>query len=347
MAARKKDTPNVSEYTQIGNVRSSRIGLGTWAMGGVQWGGADDDESVRTIQAALDLGITLIDTAPAYGFGHSESVIGRAIAERGRRDEVVLATKVGLEQRGQSLFRNSTRKQIFEEIELSLRRLRTDYIDLYQVHWPDLVTPFEETAKALLDLQQAGKIRAIGVSNYSIEAMERFRRVAPLASAQPPLNLFERQAQQDILPWCQENAVATLTYGALCRGLLSGAINQNTKFKGDDLRKTDPKFRPPRFEHYLRAVNLLERYARERYGKSVLVLAVRWVLDQPGVSVALWGATHPSELDPLNDIIGWHLDGKAGAHIDEVLTQTIKEPVGPEFMAPPEHPPDKGTAAGA
>src|SRR5215467_5202430 len=145
MAVKSKETasgsPTVSEYTKIGDIRSSRIGLGTWAMGGFQWGGADDDESVRTIQAALDRGITLIDTAPAYGFGHSESVIGRAIAERGRRHEGVLATKAGLEQRGNALFRNSTRKQIFEEIEVSLRRLRTDYIDLYQIHWPDLDTP--------------------------------------------------------------------------------------------------------------------------------------------------------------------------------------------------------------
>ena len=159
------------------------------------------------------------------------------------------------------------------------------------------------------------------------------------ASDQPPLNLFERQAQRVVLPWCRENGLATLTYGALCRGLLSGAINQNTKFKGDDLRKTDPKFQPPRFEQYLKAVNLLERYARERYGKSVLVLAVRWVLDQPGVSVALWGATHPGELDPLNDILGWHLDDEARAHIDDILVQCIKDPVGPEFMAPPEHAP--------
>src|SRR5215469_15682508 len=268
------------EHARIADVAIpvSRVGLGTWAMGGFQWGGTDDDQSVRTIHTALDLGITLIDTAPAYGFGHSEEVVGRAIAESGKRDRVVLATKVGLERHGDVLYRNSTRGQIFEEVEVSLRRLRTDYIDLYQVHWPDLDTPYEETAAALLDLQRAGKIRAIGVSNYSIEAMEQFRRVAPLASAQPPLNLFERQAQRYILSWCRENAVATLTYGALCRGLLSGAINQNTKFKGDDLRKTDPKFRPPRFEHYLKAVNLLEKYAREGYGKSVLVLAVRWVL---------------------------------------------------------------------
>src|SRR5262245_39724700 len=212
----------------------SRIGLGTWAMGGFQWGGADDDESVRTIHAALDLGINLIDTAPAYGFGHSEEVVGRAIAERGGRDRIVIATKVGLERRGDALFRNGTRRQIFEEIELSLARLRTDYIDLYQVHWPDPLTPYEETAEALRDLKRDGKIRAIGVSNYSIEQMERFRSVAPKASAQPPLNLFEREAEVDIIPWCRAHDMSTLTYGALCRGLLSGAIGKDTQFPGDD-----------------------------------------------------------------------------------------------------------------
>src|SRR5262244_294320 len=138
MAVKKKDIPSGSptapEYAQIADLRSSRIGLGTWAMGGSQWGGADDDESVRTIHAALDLGITLIDTAPAYGFGHSEEVVGRAIAERGSRDRVIIATKVGLKRHGDALFRNSSRHQIFEEIDQSLNRLRTSYIDLYQVH---------------------------------------------------------------------------------------------------------------------------------------------------------------------------------------------------------------------
>src|SRR5499426_4693742 len=164
------------EHTSIADVKTpaSRIGLGTWAMGGFQWGGTDDDESVRTIHAALDLGVNLIDTAPAYGFGHSEKVVGRAIAERGGRDRVVIATKVGLEQQGNAVYRNSTKQQIFNEIEQSLKNLRTDYIDLYQVHWPDLSTSYEETAQALLDLKKAGKIRAIGVSNYSVEAMERF-----------------------------------------------------------------------------------------------------------------------------------------------------------------------------
>ena len=328
------------EQTNIADVpiSASRVGLGTWAMGGFQWGGTDDDESVRAIHAALDLGINLIDTAPAYGFGHSEEVVGRAIAEYGKRDRVVLATKVGLERRGDALFRNGTRKQIFEEIDVSLRRLRTDYIDLYQVHWPDPATPYEETAEALLDLKLAGKIRAIGVSNYSVPAMERFHSVAPIASVQPPLNLFEREAQVDVLPWCRANGVAALTYGALCRGLLSGGIDEHTRFAGDDLRKTDPKFLPPRFGQYLKAVRLLERYARDRYGVSVLAFAVRWVLDQPGVSAALWGVRKPEELTPLNEVMGWKLDAGALAYADEVISESVLEPVGPEFMAPPERP---------
>ncbi|AGP32129.1 aldo/keto reductase [Sorangium cellulosum] len=308
-------------------------------------GGTDDDASVRTIHAALDLGINLIDTAPAYGFGHSEEVVGRAIAERGQRERVVLATKVGLERRGDALFRNGTRKQILEEVELSLMRLRTDYIDLYQVHWPDPQTPYEETAQALLDLQREGKIRAIGVSNYSIDAMQRFRSVAPIASAQPPLNLFEREAEGDVLPWCRANGIATLTYGALCRGLLSGAIDEETAFKGDDLRRTDPKFQPPRFAQYLDAVRDLGRFARDRYARGVLALAVRWVLDHPGVSVALWGARRPEELAPINDVVGWSLDDEARAHIDAVLTRAVRDPVGPEFMAPPERPAEARSAA--
>lgn len=289
----------------------------------------------------MDLGVTLIDTAPAYGFGHSEEVVGRAIAERGGRDRVVLATKAGLKQHGDAVFRDSTKRQIFEEIDESLSRLRTDYIDLYQVHWPDLSTPYEETAQALLDLQRAGKILAIGVSNYSIEAMERFQRVAPISAAQPPLNLFERDAQSDIIAWCLSNGIRTLTYGALCRGLLTGTIDASTQFPGDDLRKTDPKFLPPRFAQYLQAVDLLRRFAHERYGKEVLELAVRWVLDQPGVSVALWGARHPSELASLPDVMGWKLDSSALKDIDAIVAKSVRDPVGPEFMAPPEETPEK------
>lgn len=310
-------------------------------MGGVQWGGADDDESVRTIHAALDQGVNVIDTAPAYGFGHSEEVVGRALAERGGRDGVIVATKVGLERRGDTVVRNSTRGQVVAEVEESLRRLRTDYIDLYQVHWPDPLTPVEETAAGLLDLQRSGKVRALGVSNYSIEAMGRFRRTASLAAAQPPLNLFEQEALQEVIPWCDAHGIATLTYGALCRGILGGSIDEHTKFEGDDLRKTDPKFLPPRFAQYVRAVGLLGDFARDRYGKGLLALAVRWVLDQPGVTVALWGARHPSELAPVQDVMGWKLDREALKEMRQIVTETVHDPIGPEFMAPPEIRPER------
>ena len=219
------------------------------------------------------------------------------------------------------------------EIDDSLRRLRTDYIDIYQVHWPDPKTPIEETAEAMLSLLEQGKIRAIGVSNFSIEQMDRLRAVAPLHVAQPPYNLFERDIDKDILPYCRENGIATLGYGALCRGLLSGRMRSGTKFEGDDLRRHDPKFQPPRFAQYLAAVERLDRLAQERYGERVIHLAVRWVLDQ-GITTALWGARHPDQLDPVDAVMGWLLDDAAKSKIDRILSETITNPVGPEFMAP-------------
>lgn len=324
----------------------SRIGLGTWAMGGLQWGGADDDESVRTIHAVLERGINLIDTAPAYGFGRAEEVVGRALAERGGRDRVVIATKAGVERRGHALFRNGTRRQILRDVDLSLARLRTDYIDLLQVHWPDPLTPVDETAEALADLRHAGKVRAIGVSNFSVAEMGRFNDLTGIDAVQPPFNLFEREAEAEIIPWCRARGVSTLTYGALCRGLLSGAIGKGTEFSGDDLRKVDPKFTPPRFDHYLNAVSLLERYARERYQTGVAALAMRWVLDTPGVSVALWGPRHPSELVPIDEIMRFHLDDEARAFIDAILAETVPAPVGPALTAPPARPLEVTTDAG-
>lgn len=164
------------------DLKPSRVGLGTWAIGGWMWGGSDDAQSIRTIQAAVDRGITLIDTAPVYGFGHSEEVVGKALAEGGRRQKAVIATKVALDWKDGKAFRNASRARILKEIDDSLRRLKTDVIDLYQVHWPDPATPITETAGALKDLLKAGKIRAIGVSNFSPAQMDEFRAVAPLAT---------------------------------------------------------------------------------------------------------------------------------------------------------------------
>jgi aryl-alcohol dehydrogenase-like predicted oxidoreductase len=312
----------------------SRVAIGTWAIGGWMWGGTDEMESISTIRAALDHGIDVIDTAPVYGFGRSEEIVGKAIAEGHLRNRVVIATKVGLEWKDGSVFRNASRGRIMREVEDSLRRLRTDYIDVYQVHWPDPIVPIEETATAMQILFKQGKIRAIGVSNFSLEQMQRFRSVAPLHVLQSPYNLFEREVETELLPYCRKNSIATFGYGALCRGLLSGRMRSDTTFGGDDLRRTDPKFQQPRFGQYLAAVRRLDQLAQEHFGKHVIELAVRWMLDQ-GITTALWGARHPGQLQPVDEVTGWRLDAAARAEIDRILRETITDPIGPEFMAPP------------
>ena len=325
------------EYINIDgtNLVSSRIALGTWAIGGWMWGGTDEKESIRTIHAALDLGINLIDTAPIYGFGRSEELVGDALQDR-RRDSIIVASKVGIDWTQGKIERNSTRQRILKEFEDSLRRLRTDYIDIYQVHWPDPLVSIEETAGTLREFYEQGKIRAIGVSNYSPEEMSRFRSIAPLHTVQPPYNLFEREIERDVLPYARNRGIATLTYGALCRGLLSGAMSADRQFAKDDMRKTtDPKFQPPHFAEYINAANKLDAFARETFGKRVIHLAVRWLLDQPGVGITLWGARHPQQLAPVKEVIGWSLKKGDFAAIDAILRESVQNPAGPEFMAPP------------
>ena len=325
-----------TEYSAIAGtpLRVSSVAIGTWAIGGWMWGGTDEAESVATIRAALDHGINVIDTAPAYGFGRSEEIVGKAVAEGHLRDKVIIATKVGLEWKDGNVLRNASRDRIMQEIEDSMRRLRTDYIDVYQVHWPDPLVPIEETAATMQKLFKQGKIRAIGVSNFSVEQMEQFRNVAPLHVLQSPYNLFEREIEADLLPYCRRNNISTFGYGALCRGLLSGTMRSDTVFTGDDLRRADPKFQQPRFAQYLSAVQRLDQLAQGRFGEHVIQLAVRWMLDQ-GITTALWGARHPGQLEPVDEVTGWQLDAPTRTEIDRILRETITDPVGPEFMAPP------------
>jgi aryl-alcohol dehydrogenase-like predicted oxidoreductase len=318
------------------SIRASRIALGTWAMGGWMWGGSNENDAISAIHSALDRGINLIDTAPVYGFGRSEEIVGKALAVGGRRKRAYIATKVGLDWKDQKAFRNASKARIVEEAENSLRRLQTDVIDLYQVHWPDPHTPIAEIAEAMGELHRAGKIRAIGVSNFSPAQMKEFRKVAPLHAAQPPYNLFERAIEEDVLPYCRGQDIAVLAYGSLCRGLLSGSMSRSSRFTGDDLRKNDPKFLPPRFEQYLAAAERLDRFAQERYGRSVIHLAVRWVLDRGETNIALWGARRADQLSPIANVAGWRIDSAAMAEIDRILLATIRDPIGPEFMAPPD-----------
>ena len=227
------------EYTTLGTsgIEVSKVCLGTWAIGGWMWGGTDEKESIETIRTVIDRGIHFVDTAPVYGFGRSEEIVGKALKGYIPRDQVVIATKVGLEWSDSGkVFRNSTRQRLLKEVDDSLRRLQVDYIDLYQVHWPDPLVPFEETAEVMNELLEAGKIRAIGVSNYSPEQMDAFRKGAPLHSIQPPYNLFERQIEEDILPYAKQHKMAVMAYGSICRGLLSGKMSADRSFDGDDLR---------------------------------------------------------------------------------------------------------------
>ncbi len=325
------------EFTKISGTELtvSRIGLGTWAIGGWMWGGSDEADSIAAIHAAIDHEINLIDTAPVYGFGRSEEIVGKALAPNGLRNRVVIATKAGLDWSNGHPFRNASRERIFAEVEASLKRLGTDYIDIYQVHWPDPFTPIEECAEAMLSLVKQGKIRAIGVSNFSRLQMREFRQVSRIHTVQPPYNLFERASEEEVLPYCFWHGIAVLAYGPLCRGLLSGRMKLGTTFSGDDQRLIDPKFQPPRYGQYLRAVAELDRFARENYGKRVIHLALRWVLDQPGVSAALWGARRPSQLEPLSQVMGWTLGNDAMREIDRIVRANVKTPVGAEYMAPP------------
>ena len=321
------------ETIQIGisGITAPRIALSTRAIGGWVWGEntIDLEHSIATIRSAIDRGITLIDTAPVYGFGLSERIVGTVLSS-GLRDRVILATKGGLQWRDGKVRRDSSPAHLRKELEESLRRLRTDHIDLYQLHWPDPLVPIQETADALARLRKDGKIRAIGVSRYSPAQMDEFRQVAPIHAVQLRYNLFERQAEGELLPYAARQNITVLCYGVLSRGLLSGMMNPATRFKSDDLRRSDPKFQPPRFSQYLSAVASLNRYARAGYGAQVIALAVRWVLDQ-GNTIALWGAWHPEQLEPVKAAMGWALDDMGKRYVDKVIRHTLKDPAGPQL----------------
>ncbi len=322
------------ETTSIAGVKVSRIGLGTWAMGGREWGEVPEDVAVATCLGAIERGINLIDTAPIYGHGRSEEIVGKAIRAHGRREDFYIATKAGLEWNERGVFANSSLARLRREIEDSLRRLGTEYIDLYQVHWPDTLAPIAGVAALMGEFQRQGKARALGVSNFSVAQMNEFLEAAPLASNQLPYNLFERQIDGEVLPWCAAHGVAVLTWSSLCRSLLAGRVHRGIKFDPKDIRSFDPKFQEPRFSQYMTAVERLADFARQRYGKSVLELAVRWVLDRPGISVALWGAKSPEQLDAMAGVFGWKLDAGAMAEMDRMVAESVIDPVGPEYLSP-------------
>jgi aryl-alcohol dehydrogenase-like predicted oxidoreductase len=204
---------------------------------------------------------------------------------------------------------------------------------VYQVHWPDPNVAIEETAAAMRELYEQQLIRAVGVSNFSVDQMKEFMEHAPLHTCQPPYNLFERGIESELKPFCKQNEIALITYGALCRGLLTGKMKKDTSFEGDDLRNVDPKFQEPRYGQYLRAVERLKQLA-EKYQKSLVQLSVNWILQQ-GIEVALWGARKPEQLADIDGTMDWEISDEDMQQIDQILQEEIDNPIGPDFMAPP------------
>lgn len=294
-------------------IRVSIIGLGTWAMGGLQWSGADDNESIATIHAAIDRGVTLIDTAEVYGKGRSEEVVGRAL--RGRRDRVVLATKAAMW--------NAAPGKVREALEGSLRRLQTDAVDLYQIHWPHKTVPLEDTMAALDALVGEGKVRAVGVSNFDVAQMRRCLAPRRIESLQPPYNLFWRGIEGEILPFCRERDIALLAYSPLAQGLLTGKFSKDTRIPADDIRRHNVLFQGETYLRCLEAVSGL-RDVGARYGRTPGQAAVNWLLRQPGVTSAILGARTPAQIEENLGAAGWDLSGKDAAEIDR-LGRTVTD----------------------
>jgi aryl-alcohol dehydrogenase-like predicted oxidoreductase len=308
--------------------------LGTWVTGGWAWGGADESESLGAIVRALELGINFIDTAPVYGFGRSERIVGQALKEWGARDRVVIATKCGLEwDERENIRRNASPQRIRQEVDQSLTRLGVDYLDLYQIHWPDGNTLLEKSMETLVKLQDVGKVRYLGVSNFNREQIRACQSVGPVHSLQAPYNLFEREIEDEVLPFCQANGIATMAYGGLCRGLLTGKFSGDEKFPRGDLRRVDPKFKPDRFRQYLKAVDRLKKLAG-KYHRSVAQFALRWALQQPGITTVLAGARTSAQVEENVGVAGWQIQPEDLEVVEEILKTHIKTPIGPEFMSP-------------
>lgn len=323
------------QYRPLGQsgIPASVVGLGTWAIGGSWWGGTDEADSIAAIQAGIDAGITLVDTAPMYGCGLSEEIVGRAI--KARRDQVVLATKCGLvwwdtkgefffHRDGLDVYRCLRPESIQKEIEDSLRRLDVDCIDLYQTHWQDATTPAIDTMAKLLELKDQGKIRAIGVSNAQVSDLDAYRSLGPVDSAQEKYSMLDRRLEAEMLPYCRKHGIAVLAYSPMELGLLSGKMKPGRVFQGDDQRIGDPRFA----EDNIRKVNaMLREFEPVAGGHSLTVaqLVIAWTFHQPGLTHVLVGARTPeqarenavagtvhlqqSDLDAMSEVIDRHRPG--------------------------------------
>ncbi|MCI2422348.1 aldo/keto reductase [Saccharopolyspora sp. K220] len=299
----------------------SRIAFGTWQLGG-DWGGFDEDAAVAAIRHARDLGINFFDTAQGYGFGASERLLGKALRHEitSDRDSVVIATKGGIRpNRGG---RDASAAYLRRGVEDSLRALGVDTIDLYQVHWPDVTVPAEETASALQELVEAGKIRYAGVSNYDAKQMAEFSAIRPVDTLQPPYHLFRRGIEAEILPYTIAHDIGVLVYSPLASGLLTGRFDENTTFEETDWRSRATAFTGEKFRRNLAIVRELEEFAAER-GISVSQLAIAWVLAQPGVHVAIVGARSRINIESSAAAADVQLNAQDLARINTIVADAV------------------------
>lgn len=310
---------------QLGNtdLHFTEVGLGTWAMGGgdwrFSWGPQDDQESIGAIHRALELGVNWIDTAPVYGLGHAEEIVGKAL--RGLRSRPLVATKCArCWDANRQIVSRLKRESVRAEIEASLRRLGLDVIDLYQVHWPQPDEDLEEGWAAMAELVREGKVRYVGVSNFNLAQLRRIQAIHPAASLQPPYSMLTRGVEADLLPYCAAQGIGVIAYSPMQKGLLTGKVTSAwaNGLPADDHRRNDPEFRPPRLAaNQELAVGL--RAIAERSGKTAAHLAIAWVLRRTEVTAAIVGARKPSQIEETTAAAGWRLSDAELAEIEALL----------------------------
>ncbi len=315
----------IMEMRQLGSsgLKVPVICFGTWAFGNDSWWGHQSDKhSQEALELALSSGANFIDTAPVYGRGHSEEVIGDFLKKSDNREKVIISTKLGLRWEGRSILHDLSKKRALQEIDDSRKRLKTDYIDLYQVHWPDPATPISEIASLMHEFFQKGIIKSIGVSNYSVQQMEEFMKSSPLHSLQPQYNMFVRSIEKEIIPFCKKHNISIITYAPLYSGILTGKFFfDNTPIPNDINRKSKANdFQEPRLSINKKALMQLKDIA-VRYNKTLAQLAINWNFNQAGVTSAIVGIRNKTQLKDNLGSVGWNISSEDMLHIKSILDQ--------------------------
>ena len=313
------------QYTKLGErgPRVSRIAFGNWSAGG-DWGSVDRDASIAATREALTLGVTLFDTAHAYGFGAAEQVLGEALAPEinAARESIVIATKGGLREQDGGPVRDSSPEALRRGLETSLRALGTDYVDLYQIHWPDPATPIATTAETLDGFVREGLVRYVGVSNFDAKQMTEFQQVRPIDTLQPPYHVFRREIEESILPFAHEQGIGVLVYGPMAHGLLTGRMTESTVFAADDWRSKSDLFTGETYRRNLAVVRDLARFAANR-DATVAQLAIAWTLANPAVDVAIVGARSADQIRQTLPAVELRLSAGDMAQIESILRAEV------------------------